>query len=54
MPQLAPEAPVDPRCEELFRTRGGRVRALAVRLLGQDADDGVQEVAGDCGDRGEA
>jgi RNA polymerase sigma-70 factor (ECF subfamily) len=32
------------RCEHLLQERGGRLRALASRLLGQDADDGVQEV----------
>jgi RNA polymerase sigma-70 factor (ECF subfamily) len=47
------------RCAELFAARGGRVRALAQRLLGQDADDGLQEVfAATCrslpGFRGEA
>ncbi|MCR9244015.1 MAG: sigma-70 family RNA polymerase sigma factor [bacterium] len=45
MISLASAAPPDlARCEELFATRGDRVRRLAQRLLGQDADDGVQEV----------
>lgn len=45
MTPLASEAaPAVARCEELFRTRGARIRLLAGRLLGQDADDGVQEV----------
>ena len=44
--ELAAEpAPPDvARCEQLFAARGARVKALASRLLGQDADDGVQEV----------
>lgn len=45
MSALAAEAPANvERCEELFATRGARVKTLAARLLGQDADDGVQEV----------
>lgn len=32
------------RCEQLLQTRGERIRRLAGRLLGQDADDGMQEV----------
>lgn len=32
------------RCERLLADRGDRLRAFARRLLGQDADDGVQEV----------
>lgn len=32
------------QCEHLLQTRGSRLRALASRLLGQDADDGMQEV----------
>lgn len=32
------------RCERLLAERGDRLRAFARRLLGQDADDGVQEV----------
>jgi RNA polymerase sigma-70 factor (ECF subfamily) len=61
---MAPAGPTTPpttaaRCEELLHARGDRVRALALRLLGQDADDGMQEVfAAACrslpGFRGEA
>ncbi|MCA8952018.1 MAG: sigma-70 family RNA polymerase sigma factor [Planctomycetes bacterium] len=32
------------RVEQLLASRGARLRALAGRLLGQDADDGLQEV----------
>lgn len=32
------------RCAQLLAGRGARVRTLAERLLGQDADDGLQEV----------
>jgi RNA polymerase sigma-70 factor (ECF subfamily) len=39
-----PAPPTAARCEELFAARGVRIKALATRLLGQDADDGVQEV----------
>ena len=59
--ELATEpAPVDAaRCEQLFAARSARVKALAARLLGQDADDGVQEVFAEAcrslpGFRGEA
>ncbi|MCA8977265.1 MAG: sigma-70 family RNA polymerase sigma factor [Planctomycetes bacterium] len=45
MPSLAPSTPdATARCEQLFASRGDRLRALARRLLGQDADDGLQEV----------
>jgi RNA polymerase sigma-70 factor (ECF subfamily) len=47
MPPTAPTA-VSPataaQCERLLAERGGRLRRLAERLLGQDADDGMQEV----------
>lgn len=40
--------PVSPataaQCERLLTERGPRLRRLAERLLGQDADDGMQEV----------
>jgi RNA polymerase sigma-70 factor (ECF subfamily) len=60
---ISPARPTSPAtsalCEELLHARVDRIRALAVRLLGQDADDGMQEVfAAACrslpGFRGEA
>jgi RNA polymerase sigma-70 factor (ECF subfamily) len=47
MPPTA-STPVSPataaQCERLLAERGTRLRRLAERLLGQDADDGMQEV----------
>lgn len=43
-PTAGPEPAAAARCEALLAARGARLRALAQRLLGQDADDGVQEV----------
>ena len=45
VPTAEPIAPATAvRCELLLTTRGDRVRQFARRLLGQDADDGLQEV----------
>lgn len=47
MPMLHGPTPTEDataRCERLLAERGDRLRAFASRLLGQDADDGVQEV----------
>jgi RNA polymerase sigma-70 factor (ECF subfamily) len=45
VPTADPIAPATAaRCEQLLATRGDRVRSFARRLLGQDADDGLQEV----------
>jgi len=45
VPTATPIAPATAaRCTELLAARGDRVRSFARRLLGQDADDGLQEV----------
>jgi len=41
---VPPDANAQQRCAELYAARGQRLQRFAQRLLGQDADDGVQEV----------